>query len=694
MKWFKHFNMYNKNPKMTEQRKFQTDIHELLQLIIHSFYSNKDVFLRELISNASDAIDKQRHFDLQRSQVNCEYSIRLNPLMDSKQLVIEDNGIGMSMDDMIEHLSTIAKSGTKEFAQKMSDKSDMIGQFGVGFYSAFLVSDLVHVYSRKENGMLCHWYSDANDYFSTEVLEDDSETLFPHGTRICLQLKDDCLLYREETTLRQIISQYSSFILYPIQLYVEKEIETTKEEEEVEEEEFNPDKILEEELSKLDQPSTTDSDKETVLVEEEKSHTTDANTATVKETVREYQTVNGNYPIWYKKASDVSKEEYHDLYKMISKDWETPMFWRHFQTEGTYEFKGILYIPKKPPTDLLGGEGNKEKRRIKLYVKKVLVLNELDKEMLPEWMNFVVGVIDSADLPLNVSREMLQQTKVLQALKNQLKKQVMNMLNEMFVNEENSIYEEFYDIYHKNLKLGIHDGDESLMPFLHMKNSKDSEFINLNQYIESYRKDEEQKSIYYLTGSEPETSLFGKLYKEHGYTVLYFNEPIDEFVLQRTHKYKEYDLVNISKDHETPWCQETSKELIESYQSFCEWVKQRLSSDSNVDEVKVSDKLVKETDEPACIVSSKWGWTGNMERLMMSQPLNDSKHASFMKGRRIFEINMKHTLLKDIYQQYQTREEDMSSKIQLLYQCSLLSGGFPLHDTTAFVKNVIDTLHA
>ena len=753
---------------MTEQRKFQTDISELLNLIINSFYSNKDVFLRELISNASDAIDKQRYLDLTKSIVNKEYKITIDPISLEKRLIIEDNGIGMSNEDLIQNLSTIAKSGTKEFVKSLNEKSDMIGQFGVGFYSAFLVSNSIDIYTRKEGQNIYHWYSDANQYYSIEEVSDENVFLSSHGTKIILNIKDDCLDYLQETNLRKIISRYSSFILHPIELYVEKEIDdpnyvpppvveqpsstedveqpsstedveqpsstedveqpsstedveqpsstedveqpsSTEDVEQPSSEEIEPSSTeeIEQPLSTEDVPSL--SDNEDVIVEdvsdnsddedeidsdklEQQLKTEETKTETIpKIKVKEFQKINGNFPIWYAKPNEVEPSEYENLYKTLSRDWEKPLYWRHFQTEGSFEFKGILYIPKKPQMDLFGGEKNKEKRNIKLYVKKVLVLNELDKEMMPDWMNFVVGVIDSADLPLNVSREMLQQTKVLKALKNQLKKQVMNMMNDLLSNQQK--YDEFYESYHKNIKLGIHEGDDSLLNFLQIKNSRDNNMIHLDQYIEEYRKDENQKEIYFITGKDAESSIFVKIYKENGYNVLYFDEAIDEFMLQRLTKYKEYNLVNIAKDHTSPWKTNTiNEEEKERLDSLCKWIKEKLE-DTNLDEVKLSNKLVKETDEPACVMSSRWGWTGNMEKIMMSQPLSEGSNFSFMKGKRILEINTMHPFIKQLLDNYETEESESTQKVQLLYQCSLLSAGYPLMDTNHFVKNVYSVLN-
>ena len=647
-----------------EKKQFEANISELMNLIINSFYSNRDIFLRELISNASDAIDKQRHYDLKNGVVDKIYEIKIDPFANENCLVIQDNGVGMDEADLISHLSTIATSGTKEFVRSLSEKTDQIGQFGVGFYSAFLVADNVDVYTRKQGGDVFKWTSDANQYYTIENVSPCVD-FCEHGTRIILKLKEDCKEFLEESTLRRIVSHHSSFILYPILLQVEKSKEAPVEEEGA---------VVEEEGAVVEE--------EGAVEEEEKSKA-----APKMIQYKEWEKINGDCPIWYKNSNEVSNEDYEALYKVISKDWEKPLFWRHFKTEGAYEFRGILFIPSKTPFDLLG-DRIREKRNIKLYVKKVLVLNELDKEMLPDWMNFVVGVLDSADLPLNVSREMLQQNKIVKAMKNQLKKQVMNMMNDIFSNDD--LYSTFYQNFHRNIKLGIHEGDDSLLSFLKIKNSKNDSLLTLDNYIEEYKKDDDQKSIYYITGSESKDSLFSKLYSSKGYTVLYFDEPIDEFMLQRVNKYKEYDLVNICKDHTTPWQSESVGDE-ESVKSFLEWVKTSLD-DSNVETVRISSKLTTEEDDPLCVLSSKWGWSGNMEKIMQSQPLGDNKNMLFMKGKRILELNIGNPTIQALVDNYQSNAGSCQNQIKILYNCGLLSAGFPIENTTSFVSNIYKSL--
>jgi len=689
-----------------EKKQFEANIDELMNIIINSFYSNRDVFLRELISNSSDANDKQRYFDLKNGIVNKEYNIRINPLAIEKCLLIEDDGVGMNHEELINNLSTIASSGTKQFVKSLADRtisSDQIGQFGVGFYSAFLVADKVDVITRKKGESVLKWSSDANKYYTIEVLPD--EEFLDHGTRIILYLKEDALSYLEESNIRKIVNQYSSFILYPVQLYIEKEIEVeddTVNESEVENTSGTEcqngnegEEGADGETTELDneEPTVEELDENYISDEEEGENPKEKSKPKKKEKINEWEKINGDQPIWYNKPSENTDEDYEALYKTISKDWEKPLYWRHFQTEGAYEFRGILFIPSKLPFDLLG-DRNRDKRNIKLYVKKVLVLNELDKEMLPDWMNFVVGVIDSADLPLNVSREMLQQNKIVKAMKNQLKKQVMNMMNDLFANDEK--YNKFYESFHRHVKLGIHEGDETLLSFLKIKNNKNDDLISLDQYVEEYcqgGQEGEKKSIYYITGTNVTENTIAKLYTNKGYCVLYFDEPIDEFMLQRTNKYKEFDLVNICKDHTTPWqSSETTEEEKEELKKFCEWSKSKLN-DTNVEDVKISTKLIDAKDDPLFVLSSKWGWTGNMEKIMASQPLGDTKSMMFMKGKRIVELNVNHPVILKIREDYQSNEDLAINNLRILYNCGLLAAGFPLENTTDFLSTVYGALN-
>ena len=650
-----------------EQREFQADINELLNLIIHSFYSNKDVFVRELISNASDALEKQRYKDVQNSKLDKEYEIKIDSLNDRNEIMIKDNGIGMNSNDIIEKLSTIAKSGTKELLKEWQDNNSLIGQFGVGFYSAFLVADMVTLITRKENEEYYRWSSNASQYYTLERIEEVSENeIMEHGTIIYLKLKEECLEYKNVDNLKKILTQYSSFIKFPILLNVEKERKEEKEEEEEEEEE-----------------------KEEMVVEEEKEKEKKEKEMEIVK-YREWERINENIPIWYRENEENTKEEYEILYKSLSGDYDTPLYWRQFKTEGKYEFRGILYIPKKAPFDMMGK--HQERRKIKLYVKRVLILEDLERELLPDWMGFITGVIDSSDMPLNVSREILQQTGVVKALKSQLKKQVMNMLSELYMNQE--MYKIFYDEFHKNIKLGIHEGDDTLLTYLRLSNSKDDKIIGLENYVNEYLINEEQKNIYYVTLEQEMNHGLVRLYKEKGYTLLYFRDPIDDFMLQRVSKYREYDMINIAKEHNVPWMKTEEEEENESKkqkEEFCNWMKEKIN-DSDLEKVIISSKLINQTDEPGIIMASKWGWTGSMETIMKSQPLGDSKSMSFMKGRRTLEININHEWIQNLFLNYREENNIDVNKLKIFYYGCLVSGGYPIDNKSDFANSMFNIL--
>lgn len=677
---------------MVEKLEFQADISELMNLIIHAFYSNRDVFLREVISNASDALDKQRHADLLASRTNEVYRIRVSASPDAKQLILEDTGVGMSKEDLVNNLSTIARSGTKQFIQSLQEKSEQIGQFGVGFYSVFLVADNVEMYTQKRDGVVYKWSSDAQQFYT---LEEASDTSFEegHGTRIVLTLKEDALEYLEEARLKGIITTHSSFITYPVELFTTKEIEVEvpADEETVEEveDEDNGTKVEEVEV-----------DEET-KVEEKKPKTE-------KKTVQEWAVVNGDKPVWSLAPADVQETEYEALYKTLSKDYEGPLYYKHFRTEGAFEFRGILFVPKRAPFDMLG-ERQREKRRIRLYVKNVLVLDELEKEMLPDWMNFVVGVIDSPDLPLNVSREMLQETKVLKAMKGQLKKQILNMVSSLLDNEPEK-YTTFYDAFQKNIKLGIHDGDDTLLRFLRVPcTNNDDKPISLDDYVKAESKASEAsetetgeatadsaeaskpspKPIYYATSADAENAVFTKLYTSKGYRVLLFKEPLDEFMLQRVTKFGDHELVNISKEHVVPWSDGTEELCGE----FCAWVKETVA-DAGIEKVRISTSLTAATDGACYVVASKFGWTGNMEKIMMSQPLSDPKTMSWMKGKKIWELNANHPLVQKYQRLFEEKADAdvIGPELRVLYRAALLSAGYPLDNPSDFVNGVVDCL--
>ncbi|MED6114432.1 hypothetical protein PIB30_116748 [Stylosanthes scabra] len=648
----------------SERYEYQAEVSRLMDLIVNSLYSNKEVFLRELISNASDALDKLRFLsvtepDLLKDAV--DFDIRIQADKDNGVITLTDTGIGMTRQELVDCLGTIAQSGTAKFLKALKDSKDaggdnnLIGQFGVGFYSAFLVADKVTVSTKSPKSDKQYvWEGEANASSYTIREETDPEKLIPRGTRLTLHLKRDDKGFAHPERIEKLVKNYSQFVSFPIYTWQEKGY--TKE------------------VEVDEDPAEAKKDEEDGKTEKKKKKT-----KTVVERYWDWELINETQPIWLRNPKEVSKEDYNEFYKKTFNEYLDPLASSHFTTEGEVEFRSILYVPAFAPTgkdDII----NPKTKNIRLYVKRVFISDDFDGELFPRYLSFVKGVVDSNDLPLNVSREILQESRVVRIMRKRLVRKAFDMILGISMSDNREDYEKFWENFGKHLKLGCIEDRENhkrIAPLLRFFSSQsEEELISLDEYVENMKPD--QKDIYYIAAdsvNSAKNTPFLERLAEKDLEVLFLVDPIDEVSIQNLKSYKEKNFVDISKEDLDlgDKNEEREKEMKQEFGQTCDWIKKHLGD--KVASVQISNRL---SSSPCVLVSGKFGWSANMERLMKAQSMGDASSMDFMRSRRVFEINPDHPIIRNLDAAFKTNPDDQDAlrAIDLLYDAALVSSGF------------------
>ncbi|CAO0802035.1 unnamed protein product [Mucor circinelloides] len=659
-----------------EKFTFQTEVSRLMHLIINSLYKTREIFLRELISNASDALDKIRFLSLTdpnaiAAKPSLGITIAADP--DKKTLVITDSGIGMTRQQLKDNLGTIAKSGTSEFLAKMeSGNSDItqIGQFGVGFYSVFLVADRVTVASKSNDDPDQHiWMSTAVDDFT--IAKDPRGNTLKRGTQITLHLKPDAYRFLQEKNLKELVHKYSQFITFPIMVWSGQEEEVPVSEEDS----LSNDDVVEESI---------DDDKK-------------GKKKTEKRMVYGWHHVNVQKPIWMRDPKDITEDDHKEFYKSLTRESSNPLAWTHFKGEGEIEFRTLLYVPPVV-NDVFYQNVQKDQSNhpIKLFVKRVFISDEVD--LLPKWLSFLKGIVDADDMPLNVSRETLQKHRSLRIITRHLVKKALDMFTSLSENDPKA-FAKFLSQYGTILKYGAIEDQpyrKKITSLLRFATSSNTEAFSssLDDYIDRAKAD--QKSIYFMTGSniaEIEQSPFIESLLARGYEIIYFTDPIDETFVENIPGYNGKQFVNIAKgdltfdDDE----QDVDQGLEAKFKPLTDWLFDTLYE--SIEKAVISRRL---TTSPFAIVAPKTGLSGHAQRVLDAQGVNHKNPnmeyilESMRLQKKILEINPNHPVITTLldYVEEDNITEEMTNLIQLMYETTAIRSGFPLKDMTQFAGRV------
>jgi molecular chaperone HtpG len=652
----------------TETFEFKTEVQQLLNLIINSLYSNKEIFLRELISNASDAIDKIRFESQKNPEIlgdDTEFKIKIFADKDNKSLTVSDNGIGMTRDELIENIGTIAHSGTQSFLKLLEEKKEaltpeLIGQFGVGFYSAFMVAKEVRVLTRAASSdKSWEWISKGDGTYSISEVEKESR-----GTEVTVFLKEkkeEDMDFTQEWSVRSIVKRHSDFVSYPITMDVEKEIPKDDEETDKKDDDNKDAEIL--------GPDGKPADKEPEILDQ------DGKPIEQKpKTIVEEETLNSMKAIWARSKNEVKDDEYKEFYKHLTHDPSEPMEWIHMKMEGATEYDALLYIPSMPPFDLFNRD---KKHGVDLYCKRVFIMHDC-KELMPEYLRFVKGVVDSSDLDLNVSREILQQNHIVRNIKKNMVKKVLDTLSSM----DDEKFLKFYDNFGITLKEGVHtdwENKDKIADLLRYKTTKSQDkMISLKEYVDQMPSD--QKEIYYLTGEKISTLLNSpaiEQLKEKNYEVLMMVDYVDEWVVQSLTEYKGKKLRSAEKGELD--IDKIDDEKKKEYSDLFEFIKKTL--ENNVKDVKPSVRL---KDSVACLAGDEYDMSSYMEKIMKSSG-HDLPHS-----KRILEINMDHPVTEKLNEMFQGDKDNEIIKeyIQIIFDMAVIGEGGKIENPGQFISKV------